>query len=506
MADQLSQIVTFVAVGPGATVVLPHNINVNGYPQVPDLVFPSAGSFTVTADAANVTLTNNGSVPATFSVYLWLQHSILRAYDGVQVTGLVPRPFYVAGGGDGVSGGVTYDFVFQPGGVTIDNVHADYTSLILAVMAVIGRKRIFYDNSFAPCIVPAGVWDVTDVVHCTTLDQVTVEVQEGASFIGFREADQGIRFNFSGGTPPVSDLGAATFVKASGGAGFAATGTGPFFDVTTAGALIWFIFDDGSTLVGLESIALGREVVRLTGVGSTGMFVTGESSTVQADTVEGIGGTTMVAAVASSSGFINETQVNFLGTLSVQNGTAARLNPTAIKTGAYVAVINDEVRGDPTGGAFPVTLPAAFNNRGKCVVVKNVSASPNAITVTAGGGDNIDGAATDVLAAAHGSRTYQSDGDHTWDLVAAYPSGSASTAQVFTYVATGAEVAAGFIVTLPAARASALYTVNASLTDVAVHFVPAFPVAGKTTTQFNCVPDFNLTAGDTIIFTVEDLT
>lgn len=96
--------------------------------------------------------------------------------------------------------------------------------------------------------------------------------------------------------------------------------------------------------------------------------------------------------------------------------TGMQLNVTAVQIGAYNAVMGDLVRCDPSGGGFTVTLPAiAAANKGMSIVVKNQSASTNAITVARTGGDTIDGAAASLtMNTARKSVTFTSDGTSDW--------------------------------------------------------------------------------------------
>jgi hypothetical protein len=94
---------------------------------------------------------------------------------------------------------------------------------------------------------------------------------------------------------------------------------------------------------------------------------------------------------------------------------AGSLTVTDVKTGSYNAAVGELVRCDPTGGAFPVNLPAvAAANKGRSIIVKNQSASANNITVTPAGADTTDGAPTTVIASARTVRTFTSDGTSDW--------------------------------------------------------------------------------------------
>lgn len=79
-----------------------------------------------------------------------------------------------------------------------------------------------------------------------------------------------------------------------------------------------------------------------------------------------------------------------------------RLGSTAVKTSAYTAAFNDRVLVDPTAGDFDVTLPLAssrVNGSADTIQIKNVSDSPNAVSLVLQGGDLVDGLETFFLAA-----------------------------------------------------------------------------------------------------------
>lgn len=78
-----------------------------------------------------------------------------------------------------------------------------------------------------------------------------------------------------------------------------------------------------------------------------------------------------------------------------------RLVPTGVQDAAYSANAWDLVECDPTLAGFTVTLPEKPPS-GTEVMVKNASASANAITIAPRGTDTIDGAAGATIAAARG--------------------------------------------------------------------------------------------------------
>ena len=102
MATRIKWIVRFTNVTPGATVALPHGLNIDPpggaggpEPQIPDLVLPSIPGFTVTADATNVTVTNNLPDATSVDVYVETWHTIERAFGDAALLELTPRPFVV---------------------------------------------------------------------------------------------------------------------------------------------------------------------------------------------------------------------------------------------------------------------------------------------------------------------------------------------------------------------------------------------------------------------------
>lgn len=68
---------------------------------------------------------------------------------------------------------------------------------------------------------------------------------------------------------------------------------------------------------------------------------------------------------------------------------------------------------DASSGAVVITLAAASEQRA-IVVVKKIDSSGNAVTVTAPGGETIDGAASVSLPGQYDSVRLDSDGDNFW--------------------------------------------------------------------------------------------
>jgi hypothetical protein len=69
---------------------------------------------------------------------------------------------------------------------------------------------------------------------------------------------------------------------------------------------------------------------------------------------------------------------------------ARTLVPTAVKTSAYTAAVNDLVPVDTTTGAVPITLPTAPADKSQVVIKHDIQGGTNAVTVLCGGSDVIN--------------------------------------------------------------------------------------------------------------------
>lgn len=93
--NRLWNSLTFTNVADGATVALPHGLTSNGKALVPDFGWLDKGDFTPTADATNVSVTNNTGGVTTVHVLVCAIHSVARVFGGS--ANLSPKPFWVVG-------------------------------------------------------------------------------------------------------------------------------------------------------------------------------------------------------------------------------------------------------------------------------------------------------------------------------------------------------------------------------------------------------------------------
>ena len=184
--NQLFNVVNFVAVPAGGTVSLPHGLNEGGVGVIPDEIKRrSSGNFTLTADATNVTATNNGGAPADCQVLCERWHSIEREL-GVAYTpsDLSPQPWETDGDAE-IAAAPVGTYVFRPGAVGADapggNVYTDFAACAAALASTQnnGIRVLEFDSRFSPfittdgrraCLIPEGEWDMEDVRWTNYLD------------------------------------------------------------------------------------------------------------------------------------------------------------------------------------------------------------------------------------------------------------------------------------------------------------------------------------------------
>ncbi len=412
-----SLLVNTVAFGPiatGASSTLPHGLNVSGVPVVPNALSPDIPGLGLTADATTVTVHNLIGVTVTPFVTCTYWNAISRGFGAVPVLNLQTRF-----GDVGQSVVPVSSFVFLPGSTNGGNVYADWPSLMIAMLLVPGSKILQFDDSIAPCVIPSGgPWDMTATIWKGVVGrQVQVMVQEGASFAKLRQFSDDLQITFTGASPPVADFDSTGTVPDTVtldiGARIRCTGIGPFFsNLTSDGQGVLF-----ALLLNAEITNGGQAVIDCAAVGSlTTIAAAGPNAVLEAGTVSGGGGSVLTLTV-ETSGVIepSEIQPAFLGTQSPSNLTRGRLYPSPVAIAPTVLIdANQVVRADPTAGSFPITLPSAAGRRGQTVVIKNVSASANALIVTASGGDTIDGGAIYTLAGPHAVLELISDGGTGW--------------------------------------------------------------------------------------------
>lgn len=430
MADRLYNILNFTGIAIGSTQTLPHGLVCNGRHLVPDLVmlaFQNAFEF-VSADTTSLTIRNTSSSSGSCQAWCQVIHPIERSFgagpdDGSFDVHLTPQPF-VPGSPNGGGGGGSGPFdvvVFRPGGTAGQNVFTTWTDVMTALSSLQGQRILQFDDSDTSPIViptpstPGTPYPMDGVIWASSPDRIAqVQISEGVSFTKLRTFTNRVQVTFTGATPPLADFGLTNpqldLVTIDNGASVKSTGSGAMFSV--GGTTQFNIGAQASILTGSHA------VVNVTAAVTVTVVVQGAQATVADTSISGIVGSTltMTTAVAGIT-LASVNQAGFLGTVTPVNVTRDYMFPTAILTTTALLTNTAPTQltlVNPTGGAFAVTLPAAAGLEGQSIAIKNTSASTNNVTLTAGAGDNIDGAGTLVLSAAHFFTKVTSDGVHTW--------------------------------------------------------------------------------------------
>ncbi|MGC2775549.1 MAG: hypothetical protein WA418_07905, partial [Bradyrhizobium sp.] len=425
----LKSATSFTGVAIGDTATLPHHLVISGTKLKPDSIRMQFGSFEfVSADTTNITILNVSNTAGACVVLAEAWHPIERVFgmipdDGTFGQHLTPQPFVESPDSGGSGGGGAFSVVvLRPGGISTENVVTTWADAVALLALSQGPRILEFDDSIStPIVVPVGTFNMTGVIWSGGAGTITpaVHVPEGTVFTGLRAFDARVVVTFTGTAAPVSDftspLGRADVVVISNGAIITTSGAGPFFHVPDTGAPSFELHTGAQLATGTHAI------IDIASDSQAAIQCLGGLADLQSNTVSGPVGAALFVIVAAS-GIVGASQVQaaFGGTLTATNTTKVRQYPTAALTANTVlSVTSQVVKVDPTAGAFAVTLPAAANHEGESITIKNVSASVNAVTVTAGAGDSIDGAATAPLSADHFNFTVTSDGVHLWMVTGA---------------------------------------------------------------------------------------
>ncbi len=199
MADQLKQIVSFLAVPPGGSVTMSHNINAGGVAYIPDEVEVDNGDFRVTAcTSTSITVFNNGVGATNCDVLLQLWQSNTRALGastqiGNFTGGLTPRPFIGASSGGGsLPVNVAYLDVFQ----TFTKAQNVAQATLVDAATIVTDANLA--NGFHVTIAGNRLLDdPTDLVAGGTYLWVITQGAGGSHLLTY-----GALFSWPGGTPP----------------------------------------------------------------------------------------------------------------------------------------------------------------------------------------------------------------------------------------------------------------------------------------------------------------
>lgn len=118
----------------------------------------------------------------------------------------------------------------------------------------------------------------------------------------------------------------------------------------------------------------------------------------------------------TTNGTASYSGVNILSPLSTFDIAGSRGAQTITIVAGYFAGEDDVILSDASAGPYAVTLPTAALTTGRVYHIKKIDASGNAVTVTPGFGETIDGAAAHVLGVQYARVEVVSDGAN-WYII-----------------------------------------------------------------------------------------
>ena len=339
-------------------------------------------------------------------------------------------------------------FVYRPGGVRIGNVYTDWAALVSALGSVDGRRILEFDDSAAsPCVIPAGTWDMRDVMWAgfgpsATAVRSVVQISDGAVFTNLRMFGGQIQVNNMANTVvPISDFGPQQNMVHIGlrddnGTGeIRNLGQAPLFDLGKHSA---FFFVQ-NCILGVASIT---PMIRHSEGSACTINLLGQNQTGE-NLVSSVHGATVMLAALSSAAQIGAVQTSITGVDLLAGtllfGPLGRIQRSVLPLPplpAYTTTppINKPIvllRCNGSGTGFTVQLPniatdfkigntaVPMYTGGQEIVVAEVVGGSK-LRVQGSGGDTIDGSGDEVRISRHGSKTFASDGLNNWITVAAF--------------------------------------------------------------------------------------
>lgn len=312
-----------------------------------------------------------------------------------------------------------YVFVYQPGGVAVDNVYTDWPTLYAALSAVKGERLVEFDETFtSPCVIPAGVYALEDVIFTGNWSRPNTDVLFDAGVVttGLRHIRTSLRISAADPT------------------------TAPIADFTSSSNTM--LLDDGVSLLFafpiIDYSALGVEdqanlIVRNGSriLGSTPQPVTNGSNTLNV-TVDGADSQCGELAINPGTGTVIVRVTGGPSTLFAAPTNGGQF----LVSGAMGQQPSVFVAGDFFGATNPVGVVFVVDTSGGPVSCLNMrlaaqcagsfvsfkkSDDANTLTISTGTPDTIDGLPSYAITAPKGAVTLVSDGVNNWMVMGVVP-------------------------------------------------------------------------------------
>lgn len=416
MATRLQQIVSAEGVAPGATVAIPHSINVRGTAWIPDRINRSNMGFAgVACTTTAVSVRNDTDAEADIELYLRLYHTEDRVYGDSATLALTPNPWWDGGAGSVVAADAPLNtFLFQPGGAAVGpEVFASFALLYAALVAArvtdggSAPMVIGIDTSLGAASIPAGTYDLTNVTLVGVGAQPTLTFADGTVFTGLRRFENLIVSNANTTTAPITDaVDGDQFFLERAVLTSPNAGTIPVIRFGSGGGTFTVWLTEGSA-IGSAS-ATGRVLGSVGATAKTVRLVQDASSNVIA------GATTIVFAAGATILDDVPSMIKIpVGVATLATGAPTLETPMSLRPNPYLgnpstvavtAAMGQWLRLDTGGAGANITQPlpsinAAANNLRAPGVPIMISNKPSGVTpglgfvviVTPAAGDTIGG-------------------------------------------------------------------------------------------------------------------
>jgi hypothetical protein len=332
-------------------------------------------------------------------------------------------------------------FVFRPGGLSVWNVFNDWPLLVSAMSCVDGRKMIEFDDSLAPCDIPAGTWPMKDVMWGgfgprQGKPRPIVNILSGAQFTDLRMIGGQITIVnkvMSPFPPPVSDFASGDHIQIGlrddcGNTQIVNQGDVPMFDLGSHPALFFV----QNSLIGMPMGAPIFPLIRQRTGSVLTLNLLGQNQT-GPNLVSSEAGASVLFGALSSSAQVARDQTSITTSGGKYDfGPVGRIQRQVIPRPPDPPAKSSQtfnkpyvlIRCDGTPPGFTQDLPGIADgftignstvplySGGQEVVVAEVVGGTH-LHVRPHPGDTIDGGGP-VHIGKHGSRTFISDGASNW--------------------------------------------------------------------------------------------
>lgn len=260
-------------------------------------------------------------------------------------------------------GQITERLVFRPGVASSGNAYATWGEVISALgdsTAPEGLRFLEFDDTFAPCVIPAGVYNMQDVAWVGLRDDPgarSVSIADGVTITNLRRIGDGLAVTTAtAGTSPIPGTAFLPIrLVLYNGASLAATGASALIDLVDGTDHIIYMQESASLLDG----AIGMR-------GSSELALNvGENCAVEADAISG-GATETLNPRGTSTSLRWNTQTSFGGTVS-WSSTASYEDASATFEVAYGDTdgrsVGPWIAGPVVSGPAPIVYTAKLKER-----------------------------------------------------------------------------------------------------------------------------------------------